>query len=332
VLLHNRIVLIRLSDNLIRLFMETLHMQHDIPDNTPEKIDSLVLGIENLLKQYKTKLKDNSFREGEQEQMQKRISTLVAKAERIKNGEIVSESESIISTPFSHTTPEGQTHTEQIHLDIEQEIQEYTQFYQEKGIDLPSDFEESIQEIWNTNYDTIQSAIEEYGFNKILIAPASIPLPELTQKMSMESGYYLGDNFKNAGSFDTVQSTNTDKPRIILYHAKSLPDIQTQNGIDPHLSITAGDAQTLYDTNPDQYLSTLEDAILLEAKHLKDTQTHISDYNTKSATWLPASKQTGSSRFFCSFWYPDLSELDVSALDADHSDSLLGLRPSRYFY
>jgi hypothetical protein len=266
--------------------------------------------------------------------MQHRLTTLVEKAKRIKAGEQITSHESSISHSYQYTNPSTNQieHQEDIHIDIEQSLEFFTNLYTKTGIDLPPDFKQTIQEIWGNNYDAIQEAIEQHGFNALLIAPGNIPLPELSEKMSMENGYYLGDNFKNAGGFDTATSQNTDKPRIILYHSKSLKEIQAQNGIDPHLSITAQDAQTLYDTNPDHYLATLEDALLLERTHFEHTRQHISDWNTKSGQWLPATKQPNRSRFVCSDWDPDSSRLSVSADDADSSASSLGCRPSRYFY
>lgn len=321
--------------------MESLHIQQHTPDEPQNKqevpnpqLESLLQALDQGVREYQIKLQANSFSEGEKEQLQKRLTSLVEKAKRVKAGESIISSEQSITHHYQYLNPTTNQieYQEDIHIDIEQSIQEHLSLYQKTNIDLPPDFTQTIQEIWNTNYDKIQEAIEQHGFNALLIAPANIPLTELSEKMSMENGYYLGENFENEGGFDSATSQGTDKARLVLYHTKSLPDIQSQNGIDTHLNIPAQDATNLCKQNPGRYLTTLEDAILLEYAHLEKTGQHISDRNTKSGQWLPGTKFTSGSRFVCSRWSPGSSKLYVNALGAYRSDSLLGCRPSRYFY
>ena len=321
--------------------MEQPPIQPHTPDQITEetlraqKLKELIESIDEDVLEYKRKLKTNSFTdETEKLAFQKRLTDKVKKAKRIKNGEAIQETESVISHHYQYTNPETNKveHQEDIEINIEQSLTFFKDLYLKTNIGLPLDFDEQVQEIWNTNFDAIQSAVEEHGFNGVLIAPANIPLPELSEKMKMGDGYYLGDNFKNNGSFEGATSTGTDKPRIILYHSKSLPDIQKENGIDPHLSITARDAQSLYDANPTDYLGTLEDAIILERAHFEKTGIHISDYQKNSGHWLSGTKLSSGSRFVRSSWYPSDSELDVDAGDAGSSFSSLGCRPSRSFY
>jgi hypothetical protein len=324
--------------------MESLHIKQHTPDtsqNTQEasnpQLESLLHTIDQGVQEYQIKLRANSFTEGEKEHLQERLTTLVEKAKKVKAGESITSGEQSISHHYQYTNPQTNQieHQEDIHLDIEQSIQEHLSLYQKTHIDLPPDFTQTIREIWNTNYDHIQEAIQEHGFNALLVAPGNIPLAELSEKMKMENGYY--DGIKSNATVTTLDnlpltSTGTDKPRLILYHAKSLPNIHSQNGIDPHLNITTQDAQTLYDTHPDHYLATLEDAILLEHAHFEKTGQHISDWNIESAQWLPGTKQPTGSRFVYSGWSPGNSRLFVYASGADISNSYLGCRPSRYFY
>jgi hypothetical protein len=272
--------------------------------------------------------------------------------ERLKKqiGENIKTIESLltpqINIHYTYTNPETKTeYQEDIHIDIEQQIQEHIAFYNQTNIDLPPNFQETALDIWNRNYAEIQSQIEQFGFNGVLIVPGNVPLGELANKMKLPDtvkpqtptknqvidGYYLGDNFIDAGGFETCISTDTDKPRIILYHKKTLPEIQGQNGVDVHLGIKAEKAQELYDKNPSHYLGTIEDLIILERKHHDETDTHILDWNKKSGTWLPGTKQQGSTRFVDCNWNPDASALFVDAVVALLSNSALGCRPSRYF-
>jgi hypothetical protein len=276
----------------------------------------------------------------EYENLKKQMSENIKQIESLLNPQI--------NIHYTYTNPETKTeYQEDIHIDIEQQIQEHIAFYNQTNIDIPPNFQETVLDIWNRNYTEIQSQIEQFGFNGVLIVPGNIPLETLFKNMNTpdgeendnqpHKGFYLGDNFKNAGGISTCISIGTDKPRIILYHKKTLPEIQEQNGVDVHLNITAQDAQSLYEQNPSHYLGTLEDLIILERITYKpktrpqDTDFHISNWNTKSACWLPDTKQQGSSRFVYCFWDPVLSALYVDANDALYSHLALGCRPSRYF-
>jgi hypothetical protein len=267
--------------------------------------------------------------------------------ERLKKqiGENIKTIESLltpqINIHYTYTNPETKTeYQEDIHIDIEQQIQEHIAFYKQTNINLPPNFQETALDIWNRNYAEIQSQIEQHGFNGILIVPGNIPLGELSEKMKIKKGYcdWIVSNstvpdLKNV----PLQSTGTDKPRIILYHKKTLPEIQEQNGVDVHLGIKAEKAQELYDKNPNHYLGTIEDLIILERITYRPKNTpqdkdfHISDWDTNSGCWLLGTKQRGSSRFVRCDWDPGGSALIVHAGVALNSDSHLGCRPSRYF-
>lgn len=88
--------------------------------------------------------------------------------------------------------------------------------------------------------------------------------------------------------------------------------------------------QKLYQANPENYLGTLEDAIILEKKYFEETGKHLSDYNTKSAQWLPGSG--AGARLVNSDWNPGNDQLDVSARDPEDRNDDLGLRPARCFF
>ena len=130
------------------------------------------------------------------------------------------------------------------------------------------------------------------------------------------------------GGFAGAISSNTDKVRIILFHKKTLPDIQAETGLDVHLEITGGDALKMFEKNPNEYM-TLPDFIVMERKVFEDFGIHISDYTKKSSQWLNTKSGT---RLVGSHWNPSGGMLRVYADNLGiHSDDL-GVRPSRSFY
>jgi MoxR-like ATPase len=247
--------------------------------------------------------------------LDKRMGKVFGKEKRGKTPEISAE--------YSH--PDGKKET--ITLDIEAKLQDFISFYQKTNIDLPPDFEDTIHDIWDRNQVEIEQAIEQNGFDDMLIIPGNIPLADLAEKMKMEKGYYF---YQVKDDFSNVVSQNVDIPRIILFHhTDSLPKINKKTGLDVHLNITGADAQKLYQANPENYLSTLEDAIILERKYFEETGKHLSAYTTNSAQWLPGSK--AGARLVYSYWGPGSRELVVSADDLTSLDDWLGVRPSRCF-
>ncbi len=307
--------------------------------------DKLVKNIQTELAKYNKNLSDGSFEDSDEGEegsgekrkvvMQTQISKILERIEKmnkvLKSGENIPEIQEEIQAVFTYTNPNtGKLETQEtITINIEEKLEDFTSFYQKTNIDLPIDFEDSIKEIWSRNSVEIQRAIEENGFDDILLIPANIPLPELAEKMKMGNGNFTGSNFDQGGGFEGAKSIGVDKPRLILYHKKILPEIQEKTGQEIHLNITAGDAEKLFKANPDQYLSTLEDFLIFERKSFDETNIHLSDYNKKSGLWLSGTKS--GSRFVYSGWDPGSGELNVDADVAVLSHSVLGCRPSRYF-
>ena len=207
---------------------------------------------------------------------------------------------------------------ESISLDLEQILQEFVEFYKTNTIDTPPDFEDAIREIWENNRDEMQQAIEEKGFNDMLIMPAHLPLPDLHTKMT--EGYtatYQGSNFTSGGSFTGAKSQNVDKPRIVLVH-------KTQNLEDnPELAktrnITGEDALKTE-------LLTLEDYLVFQRKYFKETGKHLDE---KGSTWL---RTLAGSRLVSASWDPGVRQVRVHACALGFQDVHLGARPSRSFF
>ena len=302
-----------------------------------QRLDSLEPDLQEGIKEYKQALKDGVFEdadgepegsgEARKEALQNKLTAIADRAEKIKNRldskEVLPQATPEVSTTYTH--PDGKKET--ITLDVEVKLQEFTSFYQKTNIDLPPDFEDTIHDIWDRNQTEIEQSIEQNGFDDMLIIPGNIPLPDLAEKMKMEDGYYF---YQVKDDFSNVVSQNVDMPRIILFHhTDSLPEINQKTGLDVHLNITGADAQKLYQANPENYLSTLEDAIILERKYFEETGKHLSDYSTNSAQWLPGSMV--GTRLVNSVWNPDDHGLYVYAHVLTHRHGILGVRPSRCF-
>ena len=222
-----------------------------------------------------------------------------------------------ISAEYEH--PDG--HKETITLDFENKLQDFISFYQKTNIDLPADFEDTVRDIFSNNEEKITEAIEQNGFDELLIIPPTANIGDLSEKMKMENGYY--DYIKSGGS--TVQtldgiplvSQNTDKPRLVLVH-------KTQNLKDrPELKKTLNIKGQ--DVKMDEALS-LEDYLVFQKKYFEETGKHLDE---DGWTWL-ATKS--GARLVFSYWYPADHKLLVNASDLGHRLGHLGVRPSRCFF
>jgi len=315
--------------------------QEDLRNALEKHLFSLKPTIEEEVKKYKEASENDTFEDKEnepegsgekrKEEMQNRINSIIEKASAIKE-KLDSKEPLPQSTPeISATYTRRDNKKETITLDLEQKLQEFTDFYNKTKLDLPLNFEETIKDIWENNQTEIQEAIEQNGFDDLLIVPGNIPLADLAEKMKMGKGYYEGGNFKSGGSFAGAVSQNVDKPRIILYHhTETLSKISQRTGLDVHLNITGTDVEKLFKSNPNNYLSTLEDFLILERKYFEDTGKHLSDWNNKNAHWLPGTK--AGARLVRSSWDSGRDGLYVGASDLDYRDDGLGVRPSRSFF
>jgi hypothetical protein len=317
--------------------------QAELREALGKRFGTLTADVQASLDNYDQMLEDGTFedKDGEEagagdkrkEVAQAKIEGMMERTEKMKKTLDSKEElpQSVPQIEAQYTPIDAKTgkrgSPETITLDIEKKTQEFLDFYKKTGVDTPPDFESDIQDIWDRNSLEIQEAIEQNGFDEMLIIPANIPLADLADKMKMGKGYYTGSYFDQGGGFAGAKSSNVDKPRIILYHKMSLPEITAKTGLDTHLNITGGDMEKLYLQNPDQYLSTLEDFLVMEK--VNET-THISDYTQKSATWLVGTKS--GSRLVISYWRPDSGKLCVYADDLGYQSGDLGARPSRSFF
>ena len=283
--------------------------------------------LQEGIREYEEALKEGVFKdvEGEQEgagdlrkdALQDRLTAIFNRAENMKakldSQETLPQITSEISASYTH--PDGKKET--IALDLEAKLQEFISFYQKTKIDLPPDFEDTIRDLWERSQIEIEQAIEENGFDEMLIIPGNIPLTDLKEKMTMENGYYESDNFISGGGFAGVVSQNTDKTRLILVHKTQ--NLKDRPELEKTLNIKGQDIKL------DQTL-TLEDYIIFQRKYFEETGKHLDEVGW---TWL-ATK--AGARLVDSHWNPDLHKLNVNAADFGYQRGSLGVRPSRCFF
>ncbi|MEI6191178.1 MAG: hypothetical protein WCP24_02285 [bacterium] len=301
--------------------------QSELRASLETKFKSLKPSLQEGIKEYEQALKDDVFedQEGEvegagearKEALQKKLSALFDRAEKMKDKldskELLSQVTPEISTTY--TRPDGKAET--ISMNIEQKLQDFLSFYQKTNIDLPTDFEQTILDIWDKNQTEIEQAIEQNGFDDMLIVPGDIPLPELADKLKMESGNWTSSNFTEGGGFAGAVSQNTEFVRIVLVHkTKELTE-------RPELNSTLNTKGQ--DVKLDQAL-TLEDYLIFQKKYFEETGKHLDE--TKY-TWL-ATKS--GARLVGSAWLAVKRELYVDARDLTDRDDSLGVRPARCFF
>ena len=252
-------------------------------------LEKRLFGMKKIIKdgmeEYNQALQEESFedQEGEKENtgedrkeaMQSKINALFDKAEQMKEKldskeKLPNFTESIFT---SYTNPDKKV--ENISFSLEEKLKEHIAFYKKTKLDLPPDFEDSIREIWENNLDEIQKAIEENGFNEMLLVPGNISLTELNSKMT--KGYTTtcqSSNFKDGGSFAGAKSQNVDKPRIVLVH--KIQNLEDNPELAKTLNIKVQDVKL------DEIL-TLEDYLVFQRKYFEENGKHLDEVST---TWL----------------------------------------------
>ena len=294
-----------------------------------QKLIALKPTLQEGIKEYKLALNSGVFEDtseasgsGEirKEALQKGLSALFDRAEKMKaklsSKEILPQATSEISASYTHPDSKRET----ISLDLEAKLQEFISFYQKTKVDLPPNFEDAIRDIWERSQAEIEQAIEQNGFDEMLILPATTDIGKLSEKMKMETGYY--DWIKASTNVQTLDgipltSQNADKPRLVLVH-------KTQNLKDrPELKKTLNIKGQ--DVKMDQAL-TLEDYLIFQRKYFEETGKHLDE---DGWTWL-ATKS--GARLVNSRWDPAYHQLRVAASDLDYQNAALGVRPSRCFF
>ncbi len=210
----------------------------------------------------------------------------------------------------------------EITLNITAILETFKTFYETHGIPLPPDFETTIRNLWNKHKEEIKKAIEQQGFDTLLLIPSGLTLPDLNTSMTKIDGIEYKVKTQEWTPIkditDSTGKTETSTPRLVLLHkAQNLQDI-------PELKTTLGQtAQALIEQG--QAL-TLTDYLIFQRAYFEETGKHLDEIGW---TWLPGSKS--GAHVVSAYWNPDVSSLNVDALDPEYSDSDLGCRLSRSF-
>ncbi len=261
---------------------------------------------------------------------------------RKKRKEILGESfESTISAIYKWKDKKGKEVAKTIELDFETEISSITDFYKKHGIDLPADFAEQMQDIWQRNTEAMTEAIKDKGFDKVLFLPENLPnLADLEAKMT--DGYEKEKGNKTFWGIGADQITETSRSgaRIILVH--EAPDLTAERELQKTLGKEyGGEKENGKDNKAEDFIKngealTLSEYLVLQRSVFEKTGVHLDGKKTPKGdyiywTWLPGSR--GGSYVVCVHWDPGDGRLDVGA-DAPGkagSDPSVGCRLSRCF-
>ena len=298
-----------------------------------EALNKRFFGMKDVIRQatdeYKTALQDGSFEdiagetegsgENRKEALQNKISGLFERAEKMKTKLDSKEKLPNFTDSISTTYTKPDKKIEQITLSIEEKLQENIALYKKTRLDVPPDFEDSIRAIWENNIDDIQKAIEENGFDEMIIIPGNISLTELNTKMTggYKNATWESSNFQSGGSFAGAKSQNVDKPRIVLVN-------KTQNLKDrPELKKTLNIKGEDLDLKK---ILTLEDYLIFQRKYFEETKKHLDE---DGYTWLGT---MAGARLVRAHWNPSNEQVNVYANDLGFQSGHLGARPSRSFF
>ncbi len=278
-------------------------------------LESHIQTAKNLRENLATYIKEGNTEK--QEEITKQIQDVLSQCRAIKR-KIEGKSDTTIEVKHIYTNPDTKTveHHEDITLNLETEIASFTSLYTTHTIEVPPNFRETMEDIWNRNRDKIQEAVEQYGFNTILLIPPTIPnLTELDTKMT--GGYTATVGTPISGITETAPT-----PRIVLLHRSlELDEIPILNKtIKQNAKSQIDDGQSL----------TLTDYLILQRKLFKETTKHI---DNKFWTWLPGSTVPTSGGGSCVVYARWASGgLSVVAVGPGYSTPAIGCRLSRSFF
>jgi len=312
--------------------------QEHLREALKKRFDLFASNVEKELNEYDKMLEDGAFddKDGEgagagekrRERAQAKLESMMGGAENLKKTldskkELPQSAPSIEATYTHSKTATSPERREIITLDIEQKTKEFLDLYQKIGLDIPPDFEGTIADIWERNSDEIGEAIEQNGFDEVLLVPAGLVIGDLSRKMKMENGYYewIKSSGTTVDSLDGVPFTDSgaDKPRIILVHKNNAQNMKDRPELEKTLNVKGQDVDL-------RRTLSLKDYIIFQRKYFEETAKHLDE---DGWTWL--STKSGA-RLVYAHWDPDGGKLSVRADDLGSQNGPLGARPSRSFF
>ncbi len=237
---------------------------------------------------------------------------------------------------------------ETIEINFEESYKRWADLFAERKVGLPPDFELTARAIWNQNYDKIKESMENLGYDGALMIPGNLNLPDFHKKMT--KGYkpsWESENFKEGGSWAGVKSSRADKPRIILYHDKSMKELGdnpiTKEMLGKNLMVVTGLSEEALEkaiiaNEPitgkvevgGKEISfdglSVEDYLAIQAEYFKRTNRHLDE---KSYTWLMGS--ISGRRVPVLHWRPVGGRLGALAGGPGIRDGDLAPRPAAVF-
>ena len=325
------------------------------PLNEAENSEILAKSAENkekalkMLKGFESKINElgkqreelkKAVEQGEKKQIEKiskEVSVLLKSAKKMKNAIEGKSEDNEISAEYVFKNEDGTEKKEIIEINFEKEIASILDLYEKHSIDIPENFKEQMQNMWERNTDAIKEAIKEKGFNKVLFIPEKLPnIKELEEKMT--EGYEKEKGNKTYWSVtpDSIIETKTES-RIILVHNAS--DLTSQ----PELKRTldkkyGGEKENGKDNKAEDFIKqgealNLSEYLILQRDIFEKTGIHLDSKKTPDGyiywTWLPGAKS--GSRVVHSNFYPGGGRVVVAADGLDDSGGHLGCRLSRSF-
>ncbi|MEK7587177.1 MAG: AAA family ATPase [Patescibacteria group bacterium] len=236
--------------------------------------------------------------------------------------------ESTISAEYIYKDEKGKEVKEIIEIDFTEKLDLAMEFYKKHSLEIPVDFEERMQTIWEENRMAMQEQIEEFGFDKLLIIPGNIKLDDAFDK-EMTKGYKKKDGTVGEPTYwgvkktEIVSDARSSKNRLILVHKNNAINLYDSKETLPLLKETLGKKAGSFKVEEGM---TIEEYAILQRVFFEETGEHLDE---KGATWLPRSKV--GAQVVYAYWNPDSGRLGVDASALGYSNPVIGCRPSRCF-
>jgi hypothetical protein len=244
-----------------------------------------------------------------------------------------------ISAEYKYKNKNGKEIAETIELDFETEISSMIDLYKRNGIEVPVDFKEQMQSLWEKNADAMTEAVAEKGFDQVLFIPENLPkLKDLEAKMTAGYEKEKGNKTYWYTNVDNITETVRSGTRIILVH--KAPDLTAHPELNKTLGKEyGGEKENGKDNKAEDFIKdgqslTLSEYLILQRDVFEKTGVHLDSKKTPDGnyiywTWLPGSR-VGSS-VVDAYWNPDDGRLNVYADTPGSSYPIFGCRPSRCF-
>lgn len=237
---------------------------------------------------------------------------------------------------------------EKIAVNPEKEFQNWTAFYEKHKIPVPDDFREQVEDIVGRNRPEMKKAVEQMGYDKIIIVPPNLSLAELHQKMSVGFNLtYESDDFKVEGGFSGVKTSNSDRTRIILVHERGAQNVRDNSIMKETLNKTLATVSQMAEDGVQKLIDKGEPIpfnvkvggkdfafngidvlgyLIFQRDYFERTGKHLDEWGW---SWL-----TGSSvgrRVPCLGWNPGRGRLRASADGPGYQYGYLAPRPAAVF-